>query len=77
MKMKSFSLVLPKWNRWLLPFFRTWELANHCCVMKNDKGLDIEVDMRENAVLVNDMKRWSLNRKIIKRTGYDYKHFFI
>ena len=45
--------------------------------MKNDKGLDIEVDMRENAVLVNDMKRWSLNRKIIKRTGYDYKHLFI
>ena len=28
--------------------------------------------MRESAVLVNDMKKWLLSRKIIDKTGNDY-----
>ena len=55
-------------------FLRVCELANHCCVVKIDKGFDITVDVRENAVLVNDMKKWGLNRRMIKRgspNGYD------
>ena len=42
--------------------------------MKTDKGFDITVDARENAVLINDMKKWVLNRRMIKRgspKGYD------
>ena len=42
--------------------------------MKTDKGFDITVDARENAVLINDMKKWVLNRRMIKRgspNGYD------
>ena len=53
-------------------FLRICELANHCCVMKNHKGFDIGVDMRENVVLINDMRKWLLSRKIIDRTGNDY-----
>ena len=55
-------------------FLRVCELANHCCVVKIDKGFDITVDVRKNAVLVNDMKKWGLNRRMIKRdspNGYD------
>ena len=55
-------------------FLRVCELANHCCVVKTDKGFDITVDVRENAVLINDMKKSLLNRRIIKRgspNGYD------
>ena len=39
--------------------------------MKNNKGFDIKFDMRENAVLVNDMRKWLLSRKTIVRTGND------
>ena len=55
-------------------FLRVCELANHCCVVKTDNGFDITVDVRENAVLINDMKKLLLNRRIIKRgspNGYD------
>ena len=55
-------------------FLRVCELANHFCVVKTDKGFDITVDVRENAVLIIDMKKWALNRRIIKRgspNGYD------
>ena len=55
-------------------FLRVCELANHCCVVKTNKGFDITVDVRENAVLVSDMKKWVLNRRMIKRgspNGYD------
>ena len=37
-------------------FLRVCEFANHCCVMKNDKGFDIAVNVSENAGLVNYMK---------------------
>ena len=40
--------------------------------MKNDKGFDIRVDVRENGILVNDMRKWLLSRKMIDRTGNDY-----
>ena len=53
-------------------FLRICELANHCCVMKNHKSFDIGVDMRENVVLINDIRKWLLSRKIIDRTGNDY-----
>ena len=55
-------------------FLRVCELANHCCVVKTDKGFDITVEVRENAVLINDIKKWELNRRMIKRgspNGYD------
>ena len=48
-------------------FLRVCELAKHCCVMKNDKGFDITVDVRENTVLVNDMKKWVINTRMIKK----------
>ena len=54
--------------------FRVCELANHCFVVKIDKGFDITVDLRKNAVLINDMNKWVLNRRMIKRSspnGYD------
>ena len=31
--------------------------------------------MRENAFLINDMRKWLLSRKIIDRTGNDYGTF--
>ena len=37
-------------------FLKVCELANKCCVVKTDKDFDITVDVRENAVLVKDMK---------------------
>ena len=48
-------------------FIRVCELTNHCCVVKTDKGFDNTVDVTENAVLVNDMKKWVLTRRMIKR----------
>ena len=39
--------------------------------MNNDKGFDIRVDMRENAVLINGMRKWLQSRKIIDRAGKD------
>ena len=53
-------------------FLRICELGIHFCVMKNDRGFDIRVDMREKVVLINDMRKWLLSRKIIDRTGNDY-----
>ena len=35
--------------------------------MKNDKGFDITVDVSENLVLVNDMKKWVINRRMIEK----------
>ena len=69
---------MPKKNRDIFVghpvFLRVCELASHCCIVKTDKGFDIRVDVRENAVLINDMKKWVLNRRMIKRdspNGYD------
>ena len=49
-------------------------MVNHCYVVKTDNCFDITVDVRENTVLVNDMKKSVLNRMMIKRgspNGYD------
>ena len=38
------------------------------------KDFDITIDVWENTVLVNDMRKWALNRRMIKRgspNGYD------
>ena len=43
--------------------------------MKNDKGFDIRVDVRENGILVNDMRKLLLSRKMIDRTGNDYRTY--
>ena len=40
--------------------------------MKNDKGFDIRVDMKENAVLINDIRKLLLPRKMIDCIGNDY-----
>ena len=53
-------------------FLTICELANHCCVMNNDKSFNIRVDVRENAISVNNMGKWLLSRKVIDRTGNDY-----
>ena len=42
-------------------FLRVCELANHCCVEKTDKGFDIKLDVRKNAVLINNINKWVLN----------------
>ena len=42
--------------------------------MKTDQGFDITVDVRKNAVLINNMKKCVLNRRMIKKdspNGYD------
>ena len=44
-------------------FLRICELANHCCVVKTGKGFDFTVDVRKNAVLIDNMNKWMLNRK--------------
>ena len=33
--------------------------------MKNDKGFDIRIDMRENTVLIHAIRKWLLSRKMI------------
>ena len=31
-----------------LTFLRVFELANHCCVIKNERRFDIRVDIKKN-----------------------------
>ena len=64
-------LCLNKTSDYLI-FLRICKLADHCCVMKNDKGFYIRVDMKENAVLINDIRKWLLSRKMVDRIGNDY-----
>ena len=69
----SYWLCLKKIGDYYL-YLRVCELANHCCVVKTNKGFDIKVDLRKNAVLINDMNKWVLYRRMIKRgspNGYD------
>ena len=69
---KSFHwLCLNKASNYLI-FWAICQLADHCCVMKNDKGFHIGVDMKENAVLINDIRKWLLSRKMVDRIGNDY-----
>ena len=55
-----------------LTFLRICELASCCCVIKNGKGFDIRVDINENLVLVSDIRKWLLTRKVIDCIGSDY-----
>ena len=64
-------LCLNETSNYLI-FLRVCELANHCCVMKNDKGFDIRIDMRENTVLIHAIRKCLLSRKMIDRIGNDY-----
>ena len=52
-----------------LTYMRICELANHCCIMKYDRGFDIKVDMNENPILVKDIREWLLTRKIKDSSG--------
>ena len=39
-----------------LTFLRICELANHCCIIKNERRFDIRVDIKENQILVSDIR---------------------
>ena len=50
-------------------FFRVFQLTKGCSVRKNEKGFDIVIGSKENAILIEDMKKWVLHRRITK-LGY-------
>ena len=52
-----------------LTFLRICELSNHCCIIKNERGFDIRVDIKEKQILVSDNGSWLLTRKIEDRVG--------
>ena len=52
-----------------LTYMGICKLANHCCVMKCERGFDIKIDMNENPVLVKDIREWLLTRKIKDHYG--------
>ena len=52
-----------------LTFKRICELAKHCCVVANERGCDVSVDVKENKNLVNDIRSWLLTRKLVDRIG--------
>ena len=47
-----------------LTFKTIRELAKHCCVIANERGFDIRLDIKENEHLVNDIRSWLLTRKL-------------
>ena len=51
-------------------FLRICELANHCCVIKNERGFNIRIDIEENKILVNNIKNYFLTRKIQDHVGH-------
>ena len=51
---------------------RICELADHCCVIKSDRGFNIKVDMNKNPILLKDIREWLLTRKIKYRYGNDF-----
>ena len=51
---------------------RICELADHCCVIKSDRGFDINVDMNKNPILVKNIREWLLTRKIKDRYSNDF-----
>ena len=55
-----------------LTYMRICKLADHCCVIKSDRGFDIKVDMTEKPMLVKDIREWLLTRKIKDRNGNDF-----
>ena len=55
-----------------LTCMRICELADHCCVIKSDRGFNIKVDMNKNPILLKDITEWLLTRKIKYRYGNDF-----
>ena len=47
-----------------LVFLRACELVNECTVVRNEKRFDIRIDNITNEVLVEDIKKWVLHRKV-------------
>ena len=47
-----------------LVFLKVCETIDKCSVVKNNKGFDITIDNIENAILVEDMKKWGLHRRV-------------
>ena len=54
-----------------LVFLRVCELVDKCSVVKIEKGFGIRIDHILNAVLVEDMKKWVLHRKVNIHQNYD------
>ena len=52
-------------------FLECCQLVNKCKVIKNGKSFDVAVDNIENAVLVEDMEKWILRRKVNIRQNYN------
>ena len=50
---------------------RVFQLVNKCAVIKKGRGFDIIVDNIENTVLVEDMKKWVLHRKVNIHQSYN------
>ena len=67
-------LCLNKINDYFV-FLRICELANRCCVIKNERGFDIRIDAEHNKVLVNDIRNYLLPRKLqdrVDNTNYEF-----
>ena len=69
---KTFRWLCLNETSYYLIFLRVCELANHCCVTKNDKDFKKRIDMRESTILINNIRKWLLSRKMIDRKGNDY-----
>ena len=54
-----------------LVFLRVCELIHKCSVITNNKGFDITINNIEHAVLVEDMKKWVLHRRVNERQCYN------
>ena len=54
-----------------LVFLRVCEQIDKCSVVTNNKGFDNTIDNIENAVLVEDMKKWVLHRRVNERQCYN------
>ena len=54
-----------------LVFLKVCETIDKCSVIKNNKGFDITIDNIENSVLVEDMKKWGLHRRVNERQCYN------
>ena len=56
-------LMINEYDPYLVSL-RVCELSNKCSILRNDKDFDITIYNTENAVSVEDMKKWVLHRKV-------------
>ena len=54
-----------------LVFLRVCELIHKCSVITNNKSFDITINNIEHAVLVEDLKKWVLHRRVNERQCYN------